>query len=105
MTIDDETALERLQHARLACNMGIAAAEAGMQEELLAPFNAAYRNRQLWWQACRDAVDRAIAALPRNAVYAGGRREDIRKLQAGYRAKQVTPAEYSARLTRLMRAG
>ena len=61
-----DTPRARLLAARQACDLGIAAAEACLAEEWLAPFEAGYRNRQAWWLTCRDAVDRALAALPKD---------------------------------------
>jgi hypothetical protein len=64
VTDPDDTPRARLLHARRECDLGIASAEACLQDEWLKPFQAAYHNRIAYWLTTRDAVDRAIAALP-----------------------------------------
>ena len=94
MTIDDETPMERLQAQRLACDLGIAAATACIADERLAQYEAGYRTRLAGWTITRDAVDRAIAELPRNTIYAGSSRDELQALARAYAAHQVTPHEY-----------
>ncbi len=56
----------------------------------------------------RRAAEREIAArhaayqpMPMQ-VYAGGRRSELSALMRGYKADQVTPREFSARMRRVM---
>jgi hypothetical protein len=102
---DTDTPLTRLQAQRRVCDLGIASAELCLAEELLKPYEASYRNRQAWFLTCRDAVDRAIAALPRTPVYAGGRKADLKALYVGFQHKQTTPREFGQRMQWLMRGG
>lgn len=63
--IIDDSPLARLLAARWRCECGIADADAYLHAPWLEPFAAAYQNRKLWYLTNRDAVDRAIAALPK----------------------------------------
>lgn len=73
MSKDEDTPRTRLLHTRRECDQGIEAAESHIEvcraERWMQQYEDAYRNRQAWWLTCRDAVDRALAALPEEETH------------------------------------
>jgi hypothetical protein len=94
-----------LRDERAKCVAGITAALAGAGEPLVEAYRDGYERRAADWRRNRDRIDAQIAALPKDPVYAGGRRADLKRLTNGYRAGQVTRREFGARLRRLMGGG
>lgn len=91
-----------LREQRASCEQCIASAQTCLREECLAPHWPVYHRLIATYQARIAEIDERLPVAP---VYAGGRKDDLKRLRVGYRAGVVTPREFGQRMRWLMRGG